>query len=171
VSQVRVVIGLGSNLGDRVATLHWARGELARLGRVVSASALYETAPVGPPQPTYLNAAVLLETELEPRALLDALLAIERSAGRERRERWGPRTLDLDILWADGWLVREPDLGIPHRELCARAFALVPLLDVVPEACDPETRKPYSGALEALDRTEIRELLGTRTTWTSSTHR
>lgn len=108
---------------------------------------MYETEALvlagAPPQPKYLNAAVLLETDLEPEALLDRLLEIERAHGRERREKWGPRTIDLDILWIDGVTHATEKLVVPHPHLRERAFALRPLLDVAPTAKDPETRAGY----------------------------
>jgi 2-amino-4-hydroxy-6-hydroxymethyldihydropteridine diphosphokinase len=134
-------IGLGSNLGDRAATLRSAVESLARVPGItgVTLSPIYETAPIGPPQPDYLNAAARVETTLDPEPLLDALLAIERAHGRERRDRWGPRTLDLDILalWdpiAHASRTHDaPRLRVPHPHLHERAFALAPLLDVIPE--------------------------------------
>lgn len=138
-----VVVGLGSNLGDCRATLERAVVSLADLGALTAISPLYATAPVGPAQPDFLNAAVRLLTPLRPSALLEALLAIERAAGRERLERWGPRTLDLDILWIRATAVDEPGLRVPHAELAARAFALLPLLEVAPEATDPRTGTAY----------------------------
>jgi 2-amino-4-hydroxy-6-hydroxymethyldihydropteridine diphosphokinase len=136
---VDVVVGLGGNLGDRETTLAAAVSDLGTLGTVLAVSALYETAPVGPPQPAYLNAAARVETPLSSRALLEDLLAIERRYGRERREKWGPRTLDLDILWIYGEVVSEGDLVVPHARLRERRFALVPLLDVAPDARHPTT--------------------------------
>jgi 2-amino-4-hydroxy-6-hydroxymethyldihydropteridine diphosphokinase len=118
-------VALGSNLGDRAAALAQARAAIARLPgtRLAGASAVEETAPLGPvPQGPFLNQMLLVETSLEPRALLDALLAIERAAGRERGPRWGPRTLDCDIVLFGDQVVREPDLTIPHPELVHRAF-------------------------------------------------
>jgi 2-amino-4-hydroxy-6-hydroxymethyldihydropteridine diphosphokinase len=128
------VVGLGSNLGDRRATLRSACDALAALPgcELQACSALYETEPVGPPQPRYLNAAVRLASELGPRELLACLLEIERRHGRQRRERNGPRTLDLDILWASRAYTDE-GLTVPHARLPERAFALAPLLDVAPE--------------------------------------
>jgi dihydroneopterin aldolase/2-amino-4-hydroxy-6-hydroxymethyldihydropteridine diphosphokinase len=118
-------IALGSNLGDRQAYLAQARAALAALpgSRVLAASSVEETAPVGGvPQGAFLNQMLALETELSPRALLDALHAIERAAGRVRDVRWGPRTLDLDIVMFDAQTVDEPDLTVPHVELGARDF-------------------------------------------------
>ena len=118
-------MALGSNLGDRAAHLAHARARLAALPgtRLVAASRIEETAPIGPvAQPRYLNQMVLLETSLEPEELLAQCRAIEAERGRERRERWGPRTLDLDIVRFGGQAVQSPDLTIPHPELSARDF-------------------------------------------------
>ncbi len=123
----RVYVALGSNVGDRAAHLAHARERLGALPgtRLASASRVEETAPLGPvPQGPYLNQMVLLETTLTPAALLAACRAIEAERGRERRERWGPRTLDLDIVRYGARLVREPGLTIPHPELPRRAFWL-----------------------------------------------
>lgn len=136
-------IGMGANLpswaGEPAATLAAAAERLGRLGRVVRRSSLYSTAPVGyAEQPRFVNAVVALETELAPRALLEGLLEIEREFGRERAtERTnGPRTLDLDILLYGAERVDEPDLAIPHLRLAERAFVLVPLNEIAPEAVD-----------------------------------
>ena len=121
----RVHIALGSNLGDREEHLAAARAALAALPatRLIAASALEETRPLaGMDQRPYLNQMVLLETSLEPRALLAACQAIERSRGRVRAERWGPRTLDLDIVRYGGRRIADPDLIIPHPELPNRDF-------------------------------------------------
>ena len=152
------VIGLGSNLGDRAEILRRAVVELGALGQVFAVSALYETEPVGPPQPSYLNAAVRLVTELDLPQLLEALLAIERRFGRERRERWGARILDLDILWASGGVFETETLQVPHPRLNERAFALLPLLDVAPEATDPRSEEPYRLVLERCTHKGAREL-------------
>jgi 2-amino-4-hydroxy-6-hydroxymethyldihydropteridine diphosphokinase len=158
------VIGLGSNLGDRREILRRAVREIATLGEVSAVSALYETEPVGPPQPRYLNAAVRLRTELEPLPLLDALLAIESRHGRARRERWGARTLDLDILWMGAGTFEANSLAVPHPRLTERPFALIPLLDVAPEAADPRSGEPFRRALERCAPGGVRAL---ETRWTS----
>lgn len=125
------VVGIGSNLGSREALL---RAAIALLGReVVAVSRLYRTPPLGPPQPEFLNAAVRVRTELSPLALLSELQRVEAQLGRVRRERWGPRTIDLDFLWWEGGAIDEPGLSVPHPGLMERAFALGPLLDVAPE--------------------------------------
>ena len=121
----RVYVALGSNLGDRAAHLQKARDALAALPqtRLLAASSIEETAPLGgKQQPPYLNQMVVLETGLEPHALLEACQAIERAEGRERTERWGSRTLDLDIVKFGARHVRDSDLIIPHPALSTRDF-------------------------------------------------
>ncbi len=121
----RAYIALGSNLGDRAGHLQRARDALAKLPdtELIRASAIEETVPLaGMKQPPYLNQMVLLETGLGPRALLQACQAIERAEGRERTERWGPRTLDLDIVQFGARQVSDADLIIPHPELATRDF-------------------------------------------------
>ena len=123
----RVYVALGSNVGDRAAHLACARARLAALPRtrVLNESRIEETAPLGPvPQGAYLNQMVLLETTLAPRELLEQLHAIEAERGRVRSVRWGPRTLDLDIVRYGDRAVREPELTIPHPELEHRDFWL-----------------------------------------------
>lgn len=129
-----MIVGLGSNLGSREALLRAAIDGLDGLDGVAvrARSRLYVTAPVGPPQPDYLNAAVSLEVADAPTALLRRTLALEAALGRVRAERWGPRTLDLDLLWAER-PVRTDALTVPHPRLRERAFALAPLLDVAPD--------------------------------------
>jgi 2-amino-4-hydroxy-6-hydroxymethyldihydropteridine diphosphokinase len=132
-----VFVALGSNLGDRTGNLARGRAALAGLPRtaLVAASAVEETAPLGPPdQPPYLNQMVLLRTALSPRDLLQACLGIERQAGRTRRVRWGPRTLDLDIVRFGDRRVNEADLVVPHPELANRPFWQRELAELEPHA-------------------------------------
>jgi 2-amino-4-hydroxy-6-hydroxymethyldihydropteridine diphosphokinase len=120
-----VYVALGSNIGDRAATLARARDAIAsvKTTRIVAESAVDETAPLGPiPQGPYLNQMVAVETELAPRALFAALQRIERAAGRVRAVRWGPRTLDLDIVMIDGREFTDDVLTVPHPELVNRDF-------------------------------------------------
>ncbi len=127
----RALLALGSNLGDRRALL---QGAVDALPDVVAVSDVYETAPVGgPDQGPYLNGVVCLETDLGARALLEVAQQCEAAAERVRVERWGPRTLDVDVLWVDGQKVDEPDLVVPHPRMFERAFVLVPLRDVAPD--------------------------------------
>ncbi len=131
-------VGLGSNLGDRRARLSAAVRRLGAAGTVVAVSSLYETAPIGgPSQGPFLNAVAVVDTGLTPRALLDHCLSVEREAGRRRRIRWGPRSLDLDLLLYDR-VVAEPGLQVPHPRLAARRFALEPLAEAWPEAALPD---------------------------------
>jgi 2-amino-4-hydroxy-6-hydroxymethyldihydropteridine diphosphokinase len=145
----RAVIGLGSNLGDRLATIDAAIAAITADPdqRLVARSPIYESPPAGgPEQGDYLNGAVLIVTALPARAILDRALAIEAGLGRTRPDsvRWGPRTIDLDLLWIEGEARAEPGLEIPHPRLFERAFALRPLLDVAPDARDPRTGEPLA---------------------------
>ena len=136
----RAFVGLGSNLGDRIGHLQSAVDGLAQVPgvRVVAVSGVYETTPVGgPPQYEYLNAVVDVDTELSPRALLDAARDLEAGAGRVRAERWGPRTLDVDVLLVGEERVDDPDLTVPHPRMWERGFVLAPLADLAPELVEP----------------------------------
>nr|WP_298890808.1 2-amino-4-hydroxy-6-hydroxymethyldihydropteridine diphosphokinase [uncultured Acinetobacter sp.] len=127
-------IGLGSNLGDRLAYLRFAIEALSKIGQV-RVSRLYASPPMGPQdQPDYLNAVVELITTLSPLDLLDQLQAIEQDAGRVRKRHWGERTLDLDLLLYGQDQIHHPRLNVPHVGLMARDFVLLPLLDLVPHA-------------------------------------
>jgi 2-amino-4-hydroxy-6-hydroxymethyldihydropteridine diphosphokinase len=117
---------------------------LARLARVDARSRVYETAPVGNvDQPPFLNAAVRVSWPGTAEGLLAALLDIEAALGRKRLERWAPRTIDLDVLWIDGVVLASETLDVPHPRLTERAFAVVPLLDVAPDAIDPRSLAPF----------------------------
>jgi len=141
---VRVAIGLGANLGDRLATLREAAARIERLAPILARSHVWETAPVGgPEQPDYLNAALLVDWTRAPIELLDALMAIEADLGRVRAIRNGPRTIDLDVLWMEGLTLDDPRLVVPHPRLHLRAFALAPMLEVAPGATEPRSGKPY----------------------------
>jgi 2-amino-4-hydroxy-6-hydroxymethyldihydropteridine diphosphokinase len=136
----RAVVGVGANLGDAVGAVKAAIAALAALpeSRMVAASSLYRTAAVGyAAQPDFVNAAVLIETALAPRALLAALHDLEARAGRTRSFKDAPRTLDLDLLLYGGEIIDEPGLAVPHPRLHERAFALAPLLEIDPAAVIP----------------------------------
>jgi 2-amino-4-hydroxy-6-hydroxymethyldihydropteridine diphosphokinase len=128
----RVLLGLGSNLGDRRRYLKEAVDSLVG---VTAVSGLYETDPVGGPagQPAYLNLVVAIESAATPHQLLGVCHRLEAAAGRVRQERWGPRTLDVDILWIDGETVDETDLKVPHPRMWQRRFVVVPLGEVAPD--------------------------------------
>ena len=147
----RAYIGMGSNMGDSLATLRAAVGRLAELGSVAAASPVYETDPVGyEHQPAFLNAVVALDSALAPETLLDALLAIEADFKRERSIRWGPRTLDLDLLWYAGRTIATPRLTLPHPRAREREFVLRPLADIDPGLpLDGEPVERLLGALPA----------------------
>jgi 2-amino-4-hydroxy-6-hydroxymethyldihydropteridine diphosphokinase len=150
-------IALGSNLdsehGSRAETLFAAGERLGRLGRVAARSSLYETEPVGyHDQPAFLNAAVALETQLEPLPLLRAMLAIERELGRDRgRGVWkGPRTLDLDLLLMEDCVVAGEELTLPHRGLTERRFVLAPLVEIAPQLRHPQHNRTMAELLALL---------------------
>jgi 2-amino-4-hydroxy-6-hydroxymethyldihydropteridine diphosphokinase len=138
-------IGIGSNLGDREHTIASALERLRGTPgiRSLQTSSLHETKPVGGPsgQARYLNAAARIETELEPEALLKVLLQIELELGRERRERWGPRTIDLDLLLYDERVLHTPTLTLPHPRMHERRFVLEPLAEIAPDVNHPVLRR------------------------------
>jgi 2-amino-4-hydroxy-6-hydroxymethyldihydropteridine diphosphokinase len=145
----RAFLGLGSNLGDRVGYL---RDAVAALADLVAVSPVYESDPVGGPegQGAYLNLVAVLDTPLAPRELLEVCRACETSAGRRREVRWGPRTLDVDVLWVDGQEVSEPDLEVPHPRLWERRFVVAPLADVAPDLATPERLAASEGEVRRL---------------------
>jgi 2-amino-4-hydroxy-6-hydroxymethyldihydropteridine diphosphokinase len=130
----RIYIGMGSNLADPAEQLRSAVDALAKLPRteLIAVSAFYQSDSLLPGQPRYTNAVAALDSLLPPLELLDALQAIENDQGRERLERWGPRTLDLDIVLFGDRLIDEPRLKVPHYHLQERAFVLYPLADLAP---------------------------------------
>ena len=144
-------LALGSNLGDRLEHLRAAARKLESTKGidVVRSSRVYETEPVGPPQPQYLNAVIEVDTTLTPRELLDAARGVEDSLGRIRAERWGPRTIDVDILLYDERTVDEADLVIPHPRMHERGFVLLPLGELDADAMLPGGRRLSSHRLSA----------------------
>ncbi|MGH2718707.1 MAG: 2-amino-4-hydroxy-6-hydroxymethyldihydropteridine diphosphokinase [Actinomycetota bacterium] len=129
----KAYIGLGTNLGDREGYLRRAIEALAAHGLAPTAvSSVYESAPLGPPQPEYLNAVAEVRTELGAGELLAVLKAIEAELGREHREHWGPREIDLDLLLYGDETIGEEGVSVPHPELTKRSFVLVPLLEIAP---------------------------------------
>ena len=136
-------LGLGSNLGDRLEHL---REAVRLLGaeptvEVVRSSRVYETEPVGPPQPAYLNAVIEVRTDGTARELLEACRRVEDALGRVRAERWGPRTIDVDVLIFDEETIDEPDLVVPHPRMHERGFVLVPLGELEADPMLPGGRK------------------------------
>ena len=132
---MRAFLALGSNLGDRRAYL---RAAVAGIPDQVAVSSVYETGPVGGSerQGPYLNMVVELDTDLTARQLLELCARLETEAERVRLERWGPRTLDVDVLWIDGVTVDEPDLEVPHPRMLQRGFVQAPLLEIAPDLAD-----------------------------------
>jgi 2-amino-4-hydroxy-6-hydroxymethyldihydropteridine diphosphokinase len=160
VSPRRAFLGLGSNLGDRV---HYLREAVDTLGAVDlrAVSPVYETEPVGGPggQGAYLNLVAELKTARTPHDLLGVCHRLEAAAGRVRDERWGPRTLDVDVLWIDGVTLDEPDLQVPHPRMWERRFVLAPLRDLAPDLVDETTLDAAAGYVEpvgALDELAAR---------------
>jgi 2-amino-4-hydroxy-6-hydroxymethyldihydropteridine diphosphokinase len=144
----RAFVGIGSNLGDRTRYLKEAVDSITG---VVAVSHVYESEPVGgPEQGMFLNLVVELDTELTPRQLLGVCHRLETAAGRVRGERWGPRTLDVDILWMDGVTVDEPDLQVPHPRLWERRFVLAPLRELAPELVSDEAEDRADGQVRRL---------------------
>lgn len=135
----RAFVGLGSNLDHPIEQVETALQELGKLpqSQLAAASPLYRSRPLGPPQPDYINAVATLHTRLEPLELLDQLQELEHQHKRERREHWGPRTLDLDLLMYDATIMDHPRLQLPHPELHRRNFVLYPLADVAPDLVLP----------------------------------
>ena len=146
---MRAFLGLGSNLGAREQIL---REAVASLGGVVAVSPVYETDPVGGPagQGAFLNLVVELDTALDARALLGVCHRLEAAANRVRHERWGPRTLDVDVLWAGSGPVDEPDLQVPHPRMWERRFVMEPLHDLAPDLCPLDWEQRAEGAVTRL---------------------
>jgi len=159
---MRVFISIGSNLGDRAANCREAVRRLAGYEalRVVNASSLYETEPWGVvDQEPFINSAVEIETEIDPQALFDLLKEIEAGMGRTPGERWGPRVIDLDIIFYGGLVVDEERLKVPHPSMEERAFVLVPLNEIAPGFAHPVSGKKVSELLDALPSTSgVRKL-------------
>jgi 2-amino-4-hydroxy-6-hydroxymethyldihydropteridine diphosphokinase len=156
-----VYVGLGSNEGDRESHLVAALSAMSCIDAVsvLGCSSLYDTAPVGPAQPRFLNAVVALECDLSPQRLLCILQRIEQDLGRHRLQRWGPRTIDLDILlWEeeDHAVVADANLQVPHLELHKRRFALEPLVELAPHARHPVLGVTVRELLEKLAPQDVR---------------
>jgi len=149
-------LSLGSNIGDREAQLREAAGRLAELGQVRLVSSYYETEPVEfTEQPWFLNAALALETDLLPHELMSSILGIEREMGRERRQKKGPRTIDIDILLFGDEIVNSSELSIPHPAMHERRFVLVPLAEIGPEMRHPVLKKTVRELIEALPEGQV----------------
>lgn len=156
----QVAIALGSNLGHSRFILEAALETLDKTPGIAlqSRSSWYQTAPVGPPQPDYLNGCALLQIQLTPQELLETLLGIEAQFGRTRSERWGPRTIDLDLLLFDNLILDTPTLQLPHPRLRERAFVLVPLAEIAPDWIEPVTGNAIAFLAKAVDCKGVRRL-------------
>jgi 2-amino-4-hydroxy-6-hydroxymethyldihydropteridine diphosphokinase len=157
---VPCAIALGSNVGDSRKILQQALTALHQncYIDVIAQSSLYKTVAIGPPQPDILNACSLLKTSLSAQDLLNELLAVEQQFGRVRRERWGPRTLDLDLLLYGQSIIIEPFLHVPHPRLRQRAFVLIPLAEIAPNWRDPVTGQSICSLCQAVDPTGVQSL-------------
>lgn len=153
-------IALGSNLGDSRAILEAALETLAAIPDITlkARSSWYQTKAVGPPQPDYLNGCALLQTQTPPQQLLETLLKIEVQFGRIRRERWGPRSLDLDLLLYDDLIFDTPTLQLPHPRMRERAFVLVPLAQIAPDWIEPVSGIAIAQLLQAVDCSGVHQI-------------
>ncbi|MEM6436598.1 MAG: 2-amino-4-hydroxy-6-hydroxymethyldihydropteridine diphosphokinase [Cyanobacteria bacterium P01_D01_bin.115] len=153
-------IALGSNLGDSLTILQGAIAALTQPPHitVTTCSSIYTTAPVGPPQPDYYNACALLKTNLAPEELLRTLLQIEMTFGRVRRERWGPRLLDLDLLLFGNVVMTTPTLQLPHPRMHERPFVLVPLAEIASHWVDPISGKAIAQLAAGVSHEGVKRL-------------
>ena len=153
-------IALGSNLGDSRAILEAALETLAETPDIIlqARSSWYQTKAVGPPQPDYINGCVLLHVKTSPQLLLETLLRIEAQYGRIRQERWGPRSLDLDLLLYDDLILDTPTLVLPHPRMRERAFVLVPLAEIAPDWVEPVSGKAIAQLVKAVDCTGVNRI-------------
>lgn len=152
-------IGLGSNIEPREGYLCNAVRALAAEGKILKISSVYETAPVGGvPQPDYLNAVVEFRTQLGPLELVHRLKTLEHSLGRTPRPRWHEREIDLDLLFYDTLVLKDPDVIIPHPEISRRAFVLVPMSEIAPDFFHPVLRRSMRELLREIDSNEVHKI-------------
>ncbi len=159
-------IALGSNQGPSRTVLEAAIKTLSSTPGIAlqAQSSWYQTQAVGPPQPDYINGCVLLHVQLSPQMLLETLLGIEAKFGRVRQARWGPRSLDLDLLLYADLILNTPTLQLPHPRMRERAFVLVPLAEIAPNWVEPVSRKTITELLQAVDCSAVHQLTDTEST-------
>lgn len=154
----KCAIALGSNLGNSLDIVANALKALTNIPGIdlIATSSWYQTKPVGPPQPDYINGCVVLQVQPNPEELLTILQAIELQFGRVRTEKWGARTLDLDILLYDDLVIQTPKLTIPHSHMTERAFVLVPLAEIAPNWLEPVSKKAIAQLAKEVDCTGVK---------------
>ena len=155
---MKCAIALGSNLGNSLDTLNSSLTVLDSNPGInfIAVSSWYQTKPIGPPQPNYLNGCAILDVKQTPEELLVLLQAIELQFGRIRREKWGARTLDLDILLYDDLIINTPNLTIPHPRMNERAFVLVPLAEIAPQWQEPKSGKAIAHLVQQVNTSEVK---------------
>lgn len=154
---VRTIIALGGNEGSVMESFRYAVERLGSIGTVERISRIYQTIPLGGPkaQPDFLNAVLTLNTDLEPRELLSFMLTVETERGRLRFEKWGPRTLDLDLIDYDGEVLKRAHLKVPHPRMWERGFVLIPMNDVVPDYVHPISHESLKDRLKTVDQSGV----------------
>jgi len=156
-----VFISIGSNLGDKIGNCKIAIEEIAAFAKIVKVSSCYETEPLGyEDQPNFINCAAEIRTDLSPHELLTRLNQVENKLGRVREEKWGPRTIDLDIIFYGKQVVKDDNLVIPHPRAHLRGFVLEPICEIAPEFIHPVLSLPVSKILDDLDKTKKVKKLG-----------
>lgn len=153
-------IALGSNLGDSLTTVNSALETIATIPNIniQTTSSWYQTAPVGPPQPDFINGCAILQVQMSPQSVLSTLLQIESQFGRTRQARWGPRSLDLDLLLYNDLILDTPTLQIPHPRMHERAFVLIPLAEITPTWIEPVSGKAIAELVQAVDCSGVHRL-------------
>jgi 2-amino-4-hydroxy-6-hydroxymethyldihydropteridine diphosphokinase len=153
-NKIRAYLGLGSNLGSRLSNIRFALAAIGQIPgvKMLRTSSIYETEPYGnSEQPPFLNAALEIETTLNPEDLLKALQRVEHHMGRTRKKKWEPRVIDLDILYFGNQVIGEPGLSVPHPDLHNRDFVLIPLNDLIPRFTDPLRQSTVQTMLKRLN--------------------
>lgn len=154
---VTAAIALGSNLGDSLDILHQAVTTLAKTPgiKLEKVSSWYRTKAIGPVQPDYVNGCAILQVQMRPLMLLETLLKIENKFGRVRTEKWGARTLDLDLLLYDNQIIHTPNLVVPHPRMGDRAFVLVPLAEIAPDWIEPVSGLSILQLSQSVDQSDV----------------